>query len=99
TLEKPIWRNTTILRGDPVEEVRALKVKPPDRRRRPPLPPPGTAVLSAEPRQSFAALTMISTSPSGATSGVSISTPAGFSFGNCSVQTFSTGPRYLRSDT
>ena len=28
TLERPIWRNTTILRGDPVEEVRALKAKP-----------------------------------------------------------------------
>ena len=28
TLQKPIWRNTTILRGDPVEEVRALKAKP-----------------------------------------------------------------------
>jgi dihydrofolate reductase len=28
TLEKPIWRNTTILRGDPAEEVRALKAKP-----------------------------------------------------------------------
>lgn len=28
TLERPIWRNTTILRGDPVEETRALKAKP-----------------------------------------------------------------------
>ncbi len=28
TLEKPIWRNTTILRGDPVEETRALKAQP-----------------------------------------------------------------------
>jgi dihydrofolate reductase len=28
TLEQPIWRNTTILRGDVVEEVRALKAKP-----------------------------------------------------------------------
>ena len=25
TLEKPVWRNTTIIRGDVVEEVRALK--------------------------------------------------------------------------
>jgi dihydrofolate reductase len=25
TLEKPIWRNTTIIRGDVVEAVRALK--------------------------------------------------------------------------
>jgi dihydrofolate reductase len=28
TLQKPIWRNTTILRGNVVEEVRALKAKP-----------------------------------------------------------------------
>ena len=28
TLEKPIWRNTTILRGNVVDEVRALKAKP-----------------------------------------------------------------------
>ena len=28
TLEKPIWRDTTILRGDVVESVRALKAEP-----------------------------------------------------------------------
>jgi dihydrofolate reductase len=28
TLEKPLWRNTTIIRGDVVEAVRALKAKP-----------------------------------------------------------------------
>ncbi len=28
TLEKPLWRNTTILRGDVPEAVRALKAKP-----------------------------------------------------------------------
>ena len=28
TLEKPIWRNTTIIRDDPVEAVRALKAQP-----------------------------------------------------------------------
>ena len=28
TLEKPIWRNTTIIRDDVVEAVRALKAKP-----------------------------------------------------------------------
>lgn len=28
TLEKPIWRNTTIIRGEVVEAVRALKAKP-----------------------------------------------------------------------
>jgi dihydrofolate reductase len=28
TLEEPIWRNTTILRGDPVDDVRELKAKP-----------------------------------------------------------------------
>jgi dihydrofolate reductase len=28
TLEKPIWRNTTIIRGDVVEAVRAIKAKP-----------------------------------------------------------------------
>jgi dihydrofolate reductase len=28
TLEKPIWRNTTILRGDPIEEVRASRPGP-----------------------------------------------------------------------
>ena len=28
TLEKPIWRNTTIIRDDVVEAVRALKTKP-----------------------------------------------------------------------
>jgi dihydrofolate reductase len=28
TLEKPVWRNTTILRGDPVKEVKALKAQP-----------------------------------------------------------------------
>lgn len=28
TLEKPIWRNTTIIRGDVVEAVRALKAAP-----------------------------------------------------------------------
>lgn len=28
TLEKPIWRNTTIIRGDVVEAVRALKEQP-----------------------------------------------------------------------
>lgn len=28
TLEKPIWRNTTIIRGDAIEAVRALKAQP-----------------------------------------------------------------------
>jgi dihydrofolate reductase len=28
TLEKPIWRNTTIIRHDPMEAVRALKAEP-----------------------------------------------------------------------
>jgi dihydrofolate reductase len=28
TLEKPIWRNTTVIRGDPVEAVRKLKAAP-----------------------------------------------------------------------
>ena len=28
TLDKPIWRNTTIIRGDVVEAVRALKAQP-----------------------------------------------------------------------
>lgn len=28
TLEKPLWRNTTIIRGDVVEAVRALKAQP-----------------------------------------------------------------------
>src|SRR6186997_912882 len=28
TLQTPLWRNTTILRGDPVQEVRALKELP-----------------------------------------------------------------------
>jgi dihydrofolate reductase len=28
TLEKPVWRNTTIIRGDVVEAVRALKAQP-----------------------------------------------------------------------
>ena len=28
TLEKPIWRNTTIIRDDVVEAVRALKASP-----------------------------------------------------------------------
>ena len=28
TLEKPIWRNTTIIRGDVVDAVRALKAQP-----------------------------------------------------------------------
>lgn len=28
TLEKPIWRNTTIIRGDVVEAIRALKAQP-----------------------------------------------------------------------
>ena len=39
TLEKPIWRNTTIIRDDVVGAVRALKAKPgqghPDRRQQP----------------------------------------------------------------
>jgi dihydrofolate reductase len=28
TLERPLWRNTTILRGDVIESVRALKAEP-----------------------------------------------------------------------